>query len=274
MSWCVARRSLADPMPAFIDEIGNRHGRLVVVAGPVRSASGTKWVCRCDCGREATVFSFMLRQGRTTSCGCLTKIDHVGERYGRLIVIAREPGRRVRCRCDCGAEATFRITHLRSGRTRSCGCLRREAAMQAWTFHGHAQRTESSPEYRTWQRMWERCTNKKAYGYRWYGARGISVCDDWRDFENFLRDMGRRPEGRSIDRIDCNGNYTPQNCRWATVTEQARNKRNTVRMPDVAIIVLERRQDGVSVNAIANEVGVSTSVVRQMINGTHWSVRA
>ena len=255
------------------DERGKRYGRLVVIDGPVRARSSLQWKCRCDCGKETFVFASSLRAGRSRSCGCLTTKDETGQKYGRLTVLHRVASRRARCVCDCGAVVDVLLYSLRGGTTRSCGCLRREAVAQASATHGHALRGRTSPEYRAWQGMWDRCTNDNAEGYRWYGAMGVSVCEEWRSFEVFLRDMGPRPRGCSIDRIDCTGNYSPSNCRWATATQQARNKRSTARMPEVAAVVLERAKNGVSPIAIAAEVGISRTTVDRMIKGSHWAVQ-
>lgn len=89
--------------------------------------------------------------------------------------------------------------------------------------HGHSGRGKFSPEYHSWASMWQRCTNPKRYGYKHYGGKGVTVCPEWKDFVVFLRDMGPRPRGFSLERVDVNGNYEPRNCKWASTTEQARN---------------------------------------------------
>lgn len=154
-------------------------------------------------------------------------IDISGQTFGRLTAIA--PVDRTKCKhilwlciCECGAESVVRATYLRRGLTRSCGCLHREELAERLTLHGMS----GSLEYRTWQDMRERCENPNDGKHKHYGGRGITVCDRWQTFEYFYADMGDKPAGLTIDRINNDGDYTPENCKWSTRKQQQRNKRN------------------------------------------------
>lgn len=164
-------------------------------------------------------------------------IDLTGQRFGCVTVLSRADNSSRGevmwfCRCDCGNEFTTRARSLRSGETRSCGCTKLEkliaGSKKVNTKHGAAPHRGYTKLYNTWLRMKGRCNRPTADNYKYYGGRGISVCDEWQhDFASF-RDWAQThgyQGGLSIDRIDVNGNYCPENCRWITMADQQRNKR-------------------------------------------------
>lgn len=149
-----------------------------------------------------------------------------GEPYRRKRT--NQPMRQAICRCACGVERLVQIQILKSGQSRHCGCRQAIINDANHLRHGDTRRGRTAVEHRTWSKMIARCENPNDPDYADYGGRGIVVCERWReDYVAFLADMGRRPAGHSIDRIDVDGNYEPGNCRWATKAVQARNKRNT-----------------------------------------------
>lgn len=194
----------------------------------------------------------------------------VGDRFGRLTVTGRAPdsqtkrgGRLVLFHvvCDCGTEKVVPSDSIRSGRSNSCGCLCVERVKEASITHGMRQ----SSEYAIWNMMRQRCQVPTSKFFKNYGGRGIKVCDRWQKFENFLEDMGKRPfEGASIDRVDNDGDYCPGNCRWATRTEQGRNKRNTRRF--------EFQGQSLTLPEWAEKLGIKQRTLSSRLYAYGWSV--
>lgn len=191
----------------------------------------------------------------------------IGKKFGRLTVTSIAPIQRnasgktrsaVEVVCDCGKTKVIATTQIQSG-TSSCGCLSKELLSNRATTHGMSK----TRAYKIWKAMRERCLNPTSSGYKKYGARGITVCDRWSSFELFLLDMGEAPEGTSIDRINTYGNYEPENCRWATLAQQAVNT---------------RRNYLITINGItkcstewARDYGVNPRTVKKRITGLGWS---
>lgn len=224
--------------------IGNTYGHLTVLerSEPVVKPSGKKekaYRCICDCGNVVDVAAWAIASGHKTSCGHMKEPSKIiGKRFGRLTVLRRVEDKHfpngsyqtvLECLCDCGNKIKTTSGHLRSGHTLSCGCYCIDKTVEANTRHGYSK----SRIYNVWCSMKERCYTDGCCSYKYYGGRGIKVCDEWKDFENFRKwayDNGydeNADRGQcTIDRIDVDGDYCPDNCRWVTVSEQAVNKRN------------------------------------------------
>lgn len=165
----------------------------------------------------------------------------------------------VRAKCECGEVRVVRAAHLLTGASKSCGCRRAPISRARATTHG----MNGTPEYKTWTAIIDRCSNAKAHGFENYGGRGIVICPRWRaSFEAFFADMGPRPAGTSIDRIDVNGNYEPGNCRWATQREQQNNRRDSR--------FIEARGERLTVADWARRLGISVDVIRARAGRLGW----
>lgn len=174
------------------------------------------WLSECICGEtKIAASSNIKRQG---DYKCKHKASFIGKRFGRLVVTSLayiKDASYWNCKCDCGNTCIVRRNGLTTGNTQSCGCLQKESV----TTHG----MKSNPLYPVWGDMIGRCENEKDKDYKHYGARGIKVCDRWHNINNFIADMGERPEGYEIERIDVEGDYCPENCVWLDHKGQMRN---------------------------------------------------
>lgn len=188
----------------------------------------------------------------------------VGEKFGRLTIIENHhPKDEVICKCDCGNIKTARATNVYYGGTKSCGCLFNEGNNLK---HGHRRAKEKSEKlYGVWKTMRERCNNSSCKAYKNYGQRGIKVCDEWKDYETFRTwayENGYK-EGLSIDRLYVDGDYEPQNCRWADDKQQANNKRNNR--------ILTFKGKSQTMTQWADETGIKVATIWARLN-RGWSV--
>ncbi len=208
-----------------------------------------RWRCKCECGNTNLVQTVSLLRGKSKSCGCLQKelasekargsgyklaADIAGQKFGRLTAIRRVGhrdgyGYLWLCRCDCGNETTVPVKMLRSGNTKSCGCLRKDKISSVSKKHGESHKSRL---YHVWVGMRQRCNDKNHKSYCNYGGRGITVCKEWDQFSSFMQwalKNGYREDAEygdcTIDRINVNGNYEPSNCRWVNAAVQSLNKR-------------------------------------------------
>lgn len=202
----------------------------------------------------------------------------VGKKFGRLTVIGTLEKRFI-CLCDCGTICDKQASNVRSERTRSCGCLNREATIKRNFKHGGAQRAEGSKEYNSWSAMRQRCSDPNVRCYPRYGGRGISVCGRWQQsFAAFREDMGPKPSSKhSLDRLNVDGNYEPGNCRWSTPKEQRENQRpvedwgKKLNATNVAEIkqLLKDVSWGTQTR-IAKQFGVSPKTISKIKLGSRW----
>lgn len=167
------------------------------------------------------------------------------------------------CRCACGKERSVRGHDLLHVKSKSCGCLSIEVSREKAIIHGHTAHGSTSREFHSWCAMRQRCSNKNSANWKHYGGRGITVCNSWCDFSNFLRDMGRCPDGCSIERIDNDGNYCPENCKWATKEEQMNNTRSN------HMLTLGNKTS--TVRQWERALGFNTGVIQSRINNG-WTV--
>lgn len=188
---------------------------------------------------------------RTAWCIMAKMKYHSGDRFNLWTLVEHVGGPSWKAKCDCGAEKTVFVNHITTGKSKSC----RACSSIRRTTHG----LTGSPEYKTWGDMRQRCLHPLNARYHQYGGRGIKICESWGEFSNFLADMGPRPEGASLDRIDVDGPYSPDNCRWATAREQARNRR-----------IHKGSELGIAITEAAETVGLPYSTLQTRLK-RGWS---
>lgn len=232
--------------------------------------------CQCDCGRLQTHATHTLVHVTRNCPNCRgpspKRIDlKPGDIYGRLTLVRevtkdRTKSRRWACLCECGNEVIVQISNLRNGHTTSCGCR----TIERITLHGLAH----APIYKVWSAIMERVYNSKSKHYKNYGGRGIRVSESWHIFENFFADMGHCPGPKySLDRIDNDGDYSRENCRWATRKEQNRNKRDNVKiMTDEGVVNLIDycESNNLHIGSTRSRIARARKWVRRA--GFEWSV--
>lgn len=206
-------------------------------------------------GREGFYLSVRVHRGYWA----LRKLDLTGQRFGMLLVVAEaaKAGKHSKwlCRCDCGRAVEMYGDNLKR-RQRGCGCLKLK--------HGHSYIGKVSRTYEVWHAIKQRCHNPSSANYKNYGSRGIRMCEAWRkSFEQFLADMGEAPIGQSIERVDNNGNYSPDNCKWATIREQANNRRTNR--------IVTYQGVAYTVSQLADDLGIQRGTLLARLNNG-WSV--
>lgn len=255
---CVAPHCGCSPWREADDLTGQEFGSLSVLRLDHKSKKGHVWLCRCECGKEIPVYHYSLTGNNTKSCGCkwsqwnderraklLADFDQsslVGKVLGVLTVkevvaVNLRGNWTALCMCECGTETTLQQSWWERGEKRSCGCkigmtLRNVAPVEekprrVWQAHNRTHGLTGSAEYRIWRNMITRCTNQNSASFEYYGKKGITVCERWLKFENFIEDVGPRPsQDHSLEREDGKKGYEPANCSWKTRQEQGWNKSN------------------------------------------------
>lgn len=212
----------------------------------------------------------------------MKRIDYTGHRFGRLLVLemiyTNSADSKIRCLCDCGKEKTVLAYNAKNGNTTSCGCFldekRIERGMLIAPVMGYLNTTHGlsrTSTYVSWQDAKKRCFSPQNKRYSYYGGRGILMCDRWRlSFQDFYADMGEKPKGLTLERIDVNKGYEPGNCKWASKTDQARNTRANVATMEIAMEIRSKRKIGIPLKELAEFYQMSYGNVQQIALHQSW----
>jgi len=246
-----------------IDISGKKFNKLTAIEFNHIKEKKHFWLFKCDCGKLIIAEKLNVLYGSKKSCGCINnKIDITGQKFNRLTAIKfshmdKHWFQHWLFRCDCGTEKIIGMQNVMHGKTISCGCYNKEKS----TTHGYT----NHPLFNIWKKMIQRCHDKNDRTYKSYGARGISVCDEWKNsFDSFAKDMGTRPSKKhSIDRIDNNLGYRKDNCRWTTGHEQSINRRN--------VIYVEYNGERKRLFDLCEEMGVDRVRTFKRINYYGWT---
>lgn len=252
---------------------GKNFGRLTAVY-PIVEKGKRKWFCHCSCGKTTIVATSKLTSGHTQSCGCLqrertseaSRIDLLGRQFGRLTVIKygrTDHGKAMwKCHCICGNDVIVASENLIQGKTKSCGCIRKEKTAKLKYSHG----LHGHPLYRCWRNMLDRCQNPKNKEFNRYGGRGINVCEEWKKFKNFYHWAIKHgySEDLTIERVDNDLGYNPQNCIWADRYTQSRNRSDNH--------YIEFNGEKKILKDWADETGISESLIRHRL-AAGWNVK-